>query len=359
MTTIELDAPTDTKWTDIGHGILQSSTKYRWNGEEWRRISGLPWTDDHTESTRWMAGKFVADNLPTIANTSREDLIDVVKWGAAQVLNGYARRGTAVHKYLECRVLGEVPPWDQIAAAGAGSWIAAVDAYLKDHPPKEPLTEITVFGKSAGVNIGGTVDLIELGGPVAIFDAKSRTASADHKRKAKEAAQLGAYAHCLLTGCYINDRGHERTLDHIDYTAVVTFAPDGTYAIHRTELADALRAHEARMQFLSLGVRDLFAKAIKGEAPTPAEVFQAELDAMHDADKMALAALWREHNMPRIADLGPEHYVTARRLFMQAGPWFDGPEPPLAPLATDAQVADLHRRISALPDDIAKQIGAA
>lgn len=360
MTTIALDAPVDETQIDELPGGHQRITPksggrtYKRAGEDepYRSISGLPWPDDFTGATRYMAGKYVARSIADIAATPIDEIPKKVAAGAEHELNNAAARGTAVHRYIECRVLGQTPPWDEIDAAGACDWLPAADAYLKDHPALPGLDEIVVFGESCGVKIAGTVDRVDLDGVVVVRDYKTRTTR--HDRRAKEAAQLGAYAHCLLHGVYVDERGHDRTLERIDHCEVVTFCPDGTYAVHRVELADALRAHEARMPFVSLGVGDLYAKAERGMAPTVAEVFQAELDAMDDECRMALAMLWREHGMPRIAELTEAHYATARRLFMQAGP-FEGHEPTVPPLATDQQRDDIRRRLAALPDDIRKQ----
>src|SRR5690606_38124470 len=69
----------------------------------------------------------------------------------------------------------------------------------------------------------------------------------------------------------------------------------------------------------------------------------------------ALAMLWREHAMPSIAELTEAHYVTARRLFLQAAP-FAGEIPTPPALATDHQRDDIRRRLSALPADIASTV---
>lgn len=58
------------------------------------------------------------------------------------------------------------------------------------------------------------------------------------------------------------------------------------------------------------------------------------------------------------AELTEAHYVTARRLFLQAAP-FAGENPTPPALATDEQRDDLRRRLAALPDDIRKTIEEA
>lgn len=322
--------------------------------ERWRSISGLPWPSDFAGATRYMAGTYVAENIAQLAATPIDEIRAAVAKGAEDELTKAADRGTAVHHYAECMVTGQLPDWDWLARAGAGPYLAAVDAYLRDHPPTVGLDEVTVFGESCGHKIAGTVDRVDLGDTIVVRDYKTRTTR--HDRREKEAAQLGAYAHCLLTGCYVDDAGVDRHLSHIDHVEVVTFCPDGSYGIHPVPLHKAIAAHEARMAFVGMGVADLYDKAVRGMAPTAAESFQARLDALPAEDKMRLAKLWTTHQMPRIAELTEDHYLTAARLFSQVEPWPTTTEY-VAPLATPQQVADLHQRIAALPADIAKTVG--
>ena len=362
--TIILDAPVDT--TEIvehpsGNGDKRITprsadrTYERADGTVHRSISSLPWPTDHSGSTRFMAGQYVAANIADVAATPIDEIPKKVAMGAEGVLNAHANRGTALHRYIECQVLGITPDWDELERTDAHLWVPAADNYLRANPPGEGLNEVWTFGESCGHRIAGTPDRVDLGDVVTLIDYKSRTPGSGHQRRAHEAAQLGAYAWNLTHGCYVDDRGYDRTLERIDACVVITFCPDGSWKPHSVDVDVALRAHEARMAFLDLDASSMFHGPNKINGPTAAECFQAELDAMRDEDKMALAALWREHAMPRIAELEPHHYITARRLFMQAGP-FAGPEPHVAPLATDQQRDDIRRRLAALPDDIAQTV---
>lgn len=321
--------------------------------ERWRSISGLPWPSDFGGATRYMAGTYVAEHIAELAATPIAEIRAKVAAGAEDELTKAADRGTATHHYVECMVRGEVPDWDWLERSGAAPYLAAVDAYLADHPPAPGLDEVTVFGESCGHKIAGTVDRVDLDGTVVVRDYKTRTTR--HDRREKEAAQLGAYAWCLTNGCYVDERGRDRTLERVDHCEIVTFCPDGTYGVHRVELDVAIAAHEARMAFVGLGVTALYGKAERGAAPPPAECFQRRLDALGDEDWMRLAKLWTVHQMPRVAELTDEHYLTAARLFAQVEPW---PEVPvrIAPLATTEQVVELLDRLRALPADLAARV---
>ena len=321
--------------------------------ERYRSISGLPWPADFAGATRYMAGTYVAEHIAELAASPLDEIRAKVAGGAEDELTKAAERGTAVHHYVECMVTGAVADWDYLERCGAGPYLAAVDAYLADHPPAPGLDEVTVFGESCGHKIAGTVDRVDLEGPVIVRDYKTRTTR--HDRREKEAAQLGAYAWCLTNGCYVDERGRDRTLERIDWCEVVTFCPDGTYGIHRIETDVAIAAHEARMCFVDLGVGALYGKAVRGSAPSPAECFQARLDALGDDERMRLAKLWTVHQMPRIAELTEDHYLSAARLFAQVEPWPERAER-VAPLATTEQVVDLLDRVRALPTDLATAV---
>jgi hypothetical protein len=321
----------------------------------WRSISGLPWPDDFTGATRWLCGQWVRDNLGHLAGSDLDDVPAMVAAGGAAKLDEAADRGTALHAYVEAVILGRTPDFDWIERAGAGPWLAAADAWLADHPPADPLCEIVVFGESCGVKIAGTVDLVTRGAEVAVLDLKSR--SSRHDRRSKEAAQLGAYAWCLTNGCYISDRGTDRRLERVDRCEVVTFCPDGTYAIHGVETADAVAAHEARMPFVDLGVADLYQPAVKGEGEAISDLFARRLAALTDGERSQLAALWSGHGLPRIAALTEAHRCTAHRLFAQVEPW-PSVDRNVPPLATAEQCADVLDRIRSLPSDIRDDVVA-
>jgi hypothetical protein len=321
----------------------------------WRSISGLPWPDDFTGATRWLCGQWVRDNLGHLAGSDLDDVPAMVAAGGAAKLDEAADRGTALHAYVEAVILGRTPDFDWIERAGAGPWLAAADAWLADHPPADPLCEIVVFGESCGVKIAGTVDLVSRGATTAAIDLKTRTKR--HDRRSKEAAQLGAYAWCLTNGCYISDRGTDRQLERVDRCEVVTFCPDGTYAIHGVETADAIAAHEARMAFVDLGVSRLYQPAVKGEGEAIGDLFARRLEALTDGERSQLAALWSGHGLPRIAELTEDHRCTAHRLFAQVEPW-PSVDRDVPLLATAEQCAEVLDRIRALPSDIRDDVAA-
>jgi hypothetical protein len=324
-------------------------------GTPWRSISGLPWPDDFTGATRWLCGQWVRDNLSHLAASDLDEVPAAVAAGGAAKLDEAADRGTALHAYVEAVILGRTPDFDWIERAGAGPWLAAADAWLADHPPADPLCEIVVFGESCGHRIAGTVDLVSRGTATAVTDLKTRTSR--HDRRPKEAAQLGAYAWCLTNGCYISDRGTDRRLERVDRCEVVTFAPDGTYAIHGVETADAVAAHEARMAFVDLGVSRLYQPAVKGEGEAIGDLFARRLAALTDGERSQLAALWSAHGLPRIAELTEAHRCTAHRLFAQVEPW-PSPQRTVPPLATAEQCAEVLDRIRSLPVDIRDDVVA-
>lgn len=288
-----------------------------YEGIKFSSISGLPWCDDFSGASRWMAGSWVQRNLADLATSDLDAVRAMVANGARDELDAAADRGSAVHHYLEALDTDSPIDWEWIERAGAMPWVAAVDAYRAQRQPVDQrCIEAVTFNPEEGT--AGRIDLLEWNGDqITIGDAKSRTTK--HDRRTKEAAQLGGYISALRTGGYIDGHGRRHVISPTR-AVIVTFAPDGTYATHDVDVDRAVELHRMRLPLRDVNVANTFAKANHGHVDHNAAL-QARLDALDPDAKEALRQAWIRHHMPKIAEIDIDTYGTAVRLFETVEPF--------------------------------------
>lgn len=192
-----------------------------------------------------------------------------------------------------------------------------------------------------------------------------------HDRRPKEAAQLGAY-HSMLTGrtgYYLNSRGQRRTIEDEDEDelrmGIVTFCPDGTWAMHEVEVTEAEKAYELALQMRH---QSKVSTLYKGKAThsTDDGAFQARLngelmDAIlripADAPELGvLMRAWKEAGLPKASEgaVPPERYGEAMALIFKHGsPWQPFPDRPDAdPTCPADRWERIAARFTALPVDL-------
>lgn len=135
---------------------------------------------------RW-AAKVVAEQAAamkhSLPNLDDAEVIDMLKGSPWRQSGRAADRGTTIHVYLECRMLGIDPP--EISGEAA-RYRKAADAWLDEWKPEVVATEQTVFGDG----YAGTGDLWCIrDGVLAVVDFKSSKAI-----YAEAALQLAALA---------------------------------------------------------------------------------------------------------------------------------------------------------------------
>ena len=140
----------------------------------------LPW------ATKLVAEQAAAikHSLPNLDDAEIVDMLKAAPWRSS---GRAADRGTTIHAYLECRMLGIDPP--EISGEAA-RYRKAADAWLEDWQPEVVATEQTVFGP----DYAGTGDLwCTRDGELAVVDFKSSKAI-----YAEAALQLAALGRATL-----------------------------------------------------------------------------------------------------------------------------------------------------------------
>lgn len=122
---------------------------------------------------RW-AAKVVAEQAAamkaSLGNLDDAEIVDMLKAAPWRSSGRAADRGTTIHAYLECRMLGIDPP--EISGEAA-RYRKAADAWLEDWQPEVVATELTVFGP----DYAGTGDLWCMrDGVLTVVDFKSSKA---------------------------------------------------------------------------------------------------------------------------------------------------------------------------------------
>lgn len=279
-------------------------------------------------------------------------------------LDAASGRGSAVHRMCEARQRGAEVDHDDLGRHGASEYAPAVEAFFRDCRPEATLIEAVCFDR---VNmVAGTVDgygrlpgVPGLEDLHLVWDYKSRTTS--HDRRTKEAAQLGGYASMISgrTGYHLDARGR-RCTGPVDAVAVVTFCPDGTYAVHLTlDLDTALAAYDealSMMRFVS--VPKVYTKAHKG-APLDVAAVVAERLGRIERDTpewMTLTQEWTRHGLPRSASmLTLDDWATADILLTRAEPFRVAEAAPTA-YATHEEAGEVEARIRALPAELRAEV---
>ena len=188
-----------------------------------------------------------------------------------------------------------------------------------------------------------------------------------HDRRPKEAAQLGAY-HSMLTGrtgYFIDSRGVRRTITEALRMGIVTFCPDGTWAMHEVDVDEANTAYELALAMRHQSkVSTLYAgKAIKSDTPPE---WQAELNARlmeaitripADAPELGqLMQAWKAAGLPKASEgaVPPERFGEAMCLIHEHGSaWQPFPDAKVEEKTADIHVwAKVAERWRALPVDL-------
>jgi hypothetical protein len=121
------------------------------------------------------AAKVVAQaavaNLDRLAGMSPEEAVTFLKSVPTSDKESAARRGTQVHKLLECIVKGGVVDIDQQSAP----YVSALQRFLKSTDLHVDYSEVVCYNKTVGY--AGTIDVIgKLDGKVVILDIKTSSA---------------------------------------------------------------------------------------------------------------------------------------------------------------------------------------
>lgn len=316
------------------------------------------WPGDFTGPMKaWMAADACSAEFDNMAHELRRDWI---KASHDRHLDLAAARGTALHDYVEARLRRKHPAEARaklLAAAAANGqdgngFAAAVDAFMAEARPEPELIEVVCFDTTHMV--AGTVDFVgtvEFSSGTLAIDWKSRGTS--HTRRTKEAAQVGGYlsAVCGRTGYYLDDRGREQTTP-VYGGAVVTFRDDGSWAFHEVDTITALGAYDTALAMRDYTTTDIYDKAHKGAPLDVAAIAAERLAAIADGpERSMLAQQWTAHRLPKVAELGVEHWVTVDTLLTAAEPFAETSEPPTE-FCTHQQAADLMMRVKALPGDL-------
>lgn len=284
-----------------------------------------------------------------------------VRWLVDQAdvtLNAAADRGSAIHRALEARLLGQPVDHEDLARNGATEYLAAVDAFLAAAKPEPALVETVAFSRAnlTACTLDFLGDLPGLGVRNAVVDWKSRTKN--HDRRPKEAAQLGGIVEMARDGYYMDDRGYRRQAE-IDATGIVTFAPDGTWAWHPVEpdvaLASWTTALAMRPHTL---VSNVYGKATRGETlDVPALTKQRFAAIERDTPEwMGLAKAWTQHGLPQqSADLTIDDWPTVDALLTRFEPFPTTERAPVTYVTAD-EVRDVKTRLAALPPDLAAEV---
>lgn len=227
-------APGDDRWdaTDEAFDSLTSAL-------------GVGYPTDWSQPAKWNQARWTWENRTDLLTKPEAEAVRAMVDSSTITLNQAADRGSAIHRYIEARLEGHVPDWEDCRRRDALPWIAAVEAFLDDVQVQPMLIEAVAFHRDLG--IAGTTDSVsKTSEGVGCWDWKTRAKG--HDRRGKEAAQLGGYRRMLTEGYYFDDRGLRRQLEQLDYLAIVTFCGDGTYAIHYADLDAADRAFNLAME---------------------------------------------------------------------------------------------------------------
>ena len=131
-------------------------------------------------------------------------------------IDAAAERGSVLHKYLECCMLGDSWEEDEIPAVWSG-YVSSIDLFLAEHELEPLLIETPLF-MTDGFQFAGTPDCIALfDGRMSILDWKFFS----QVQKTKVGAQLTGYQTlCEGNGIYPES------------LFCVQFMPDGTYRLY-------------------------------------------------------------------------------------------------------------------------------
>jgi len=189
-----------------------------------------------------------------------------------------------------------------------------------------------------------------------------------HDRRPKEAAQLGAY-HSMLTGrtgfLLHPETGDPQTITDELRIGIVTFCPDGTWAIHEVKPDEATTAYELALQMRHQSkVSTLYAgRAVQPDgvdelqARLNGELMDAILRIPADAPELRpLMKEWEARSLPRASEgkVPPARFGEAMALiFRHAGGYQPFPEPkPAEPVCNKDRWARIASRFMALPADL-------
>jgi hypothetical protein len=342
--------PTDftgpAKWW-IVRGTLDNWPEVDAMVREWRRLDAEAMLTQDPEAI-------------TRANDARRSIEKHLTGYADISLNLAADRGSAGHRAIEALLSGQPVDHDDLERHGAGPWLAAIEAFLRDAKPDPMFLEAVAFGRETGTAcrsdfMGGLFGRDDL-----VADWKFR--ATNHDRRTKEAAQLGGQIAMVRDGYHFDERGRRRQAP-VTGCGIVTFCPDGTWAWHEVDVDVALASWRTAVAMRPHTlVSQTYAKARKGEPLDIAAAVAERLDRIPDGtpEYMALGKAWGEHCLDRTNNTWDrpflvEEWATIDRLLVQHGP-FAGPNPAPATYATVEQAADLVRRLAALPEDLLAEV---
>jgi hypothetical protein len=324
---------------------------------------GVP--TDFTGATKWNQARATRANWPALTVMDDDDAIRWMVDASDVTLNEAADRGSAIHRAIEALLAGNSLDHDDLERNGALSYVAAMHAFLSACAPEPELVEAVCFDR--GHMVAGTVDFVgrltvagERTGRLCV-DFKTRTGDS-HDRRPAEAVQVGAYAHMLTTGYYMDDRGRRARVDGFDGGAIVTLAADGTFAVHPVDIERAIAGYHRALEVAGTNlVSHYYDRAVKGD---PLDIAAVVTERLAGIDKDSpeyteLARAWTAHGLPRrdqatgewLPPFTVEDWPTVDELLTRAEP-FAGPNPAPVACATEAEIAEVTGRLSALPDDL-------
>lgn len=335
--------PTTQHFTSVT-SVLGKGVVTDWTGPT--KANQAKWTWEHRA---WLA---------SLDEEWRDEALKRLRESSGESLDLAAERGSAVHRALEAIMQGHPVDRDDLVRNGAIEYLLAIENFVRCEQPRPLLIEVACFDREA--NVAGTCDFVgyikSLDG-ILVLDWKSRTGG--HDRRTKEAVQVAAYARMLEHRYYLNHRG-QRCRQPIDGCGVVTFAPDGTYAVHPVDRAAADDLYDVALAMAGGNkVSNLYGKARKAGAPDVNALAMERLAVIPDGtpERMMLASRWAELGLgkPSAGGLTVEDWPVADACLAEAEGRFKAFEQPLTADPVYAgmdEIAVVHRRYLALPADL-------
>lgn len=285
---------------------------------------------------------------------ARQQLADTIKSYSPAELKRRGERGSAVHRAIEARLLGNPVDHADLERNGATAWLAGVDQFIADARPSAALVEAVAFCRRTltACTLDFFGDLPGLGLADVVIDWKTREKR--HDRYAKDAAQLGGQIDMMTNGYYMDADGWRRQVAEVNHAGIVTICPDGTWALHPVDPAEAFRAWRRTIDLRpSTLVGHVYGRAQRGAAFDIGAVVTERLAALTPEQRSATAMRWRDHGLPKVAELTVEHWALADKLLTDAEPKAT-PAPTV--YASVQECAAVEDRIASLPEDLRDQV---
>lgn len=340
--------PADNRWPETTDEFVSVSHMLR-----------SVWPTDWTGPTKWNQARATIAEWDTLSKMPTDERLEWMVQASDVTLQEAADRGSSIHRMVERSLGGQDMDWSDISRNQAMPWVAAVRNFFTNENPTAVHGERVVFSRDTGtagtVDFVGTIDSLD---GVGVIDWKTRTGDR-HDRRGKEAAQIGAYCDALLNGYFMTDRGRRRSLDKLDWAAVVTFGADGTYQIHLLDVAACITAWRYACELKEhLLVSTLFdGRARTGPEPDVNGWALARLENVTGENREKLAAEWRKRGLGSASkgDLTVEDWPLVDWLLFKFEDFPEREPEPSEEKADPDDVKLMRSQFDALPTDLRAQ----